>query len=95
MTTPCGYQQIVAATLDTGAALTIPPITAPASQRPSYVLLIAEGQAVRWRDDGTAPTATVGMLLPTNMPTRYDGDLSRVRFISATAGAILNVNYYY
>ncbi len=93
--TPCGYQQIVAATLDTGAQLTIPNITPPAGQRPQYVIMVAEGQNVRWRDDGTAPTSTVGMLLPTNTPVFYDGPLTALRFISATAGAILNISFYY
>lgn len=94
--TPCGYQQITATTMDAGGVqLTIPATTQSASQKAQYVMLEAEGQAVRWRDDGTNPTASVGMLLPVNTPTIYNGSLTGIRFISAVAGSILNISYYY
>jgi len=49
---------------------------------------------VRWRDDGTAPTASVGMPLPAGTILSYDGDLSRIRFIETAASAALNISYY-
>jgi hypothetical protein len=57
-------------------------------------LIVAETQAVRWRDDGTAPTASVGMPLAVGTSLSYDGDLKAVRFIEQTASAKLNVSYY-
>ena len=54
----------------------------------------AEGADVRWRDDGTAPTATVGMLLPAGAELRYTGALAALRLIQASAGATVNVSYY-
>jgi len=49
---------------------------------------------VRWRDDDTAPTASVGMPLPIGVPLQYDGDLTKIRFIEQVAGAKLNISYY-
>lgn len=59
-----------------------------------YALIQAEGQDVRWRPDGTNPTASVGMLLKVNSTLEYTYDLSRMRFIQAAGGAILNVTYF-
>jgi hypothetical protein len=62
----------------------------------TLALMQAEGQAVRYRADGSAPTALVGMrLLTTTAPewTRTD-NLSNLRFIQETATAKLNVTYY-
>lgn len=90
-TTECiGYQQI--ASLSGSTALTVP--QAVGGQKPTLALIIAETQGVRWRDDGTAPTASVGMPLSVGIPLNYDGDLSKIRFIEQTASAKLNVSYY-
>ena len=85
-TTTClGYQQITS--LSSSTALTVP-------AGATLALIVPEAQNVRWRDDGAAPTATVGMLVPANSSMSYDGDLKAIRFIAATSGAILNVSYY-
>lgn len=58
------------------------------------VLLQATGQNVRWRDDGTNPTATIGMVLTAaGDPYPYSGDLTKIKFIEAAASAVLNVTY--
>jgi len=57
-------------------------------------LIVSENAAIRWRDDGVAPTASVGMPLAAGVTLQYDGDISRVRFIQQTAGAKLNISYY-
>lgn len=57
-------------------------------------LILAETQAVRWRDDGTPPTASVGMPLATGVAFSYDGDLVGIRFIEQTASAVLHISYY-
>ena len=85
-TTNClGYQQITS--LSSSTALTVP-------AGATMALIVPETQNVRWRDDGVAPTATVGMPVLTNTSMSYDGDLQKIRFIAATAGAVLNVSYY-
>lgn len=82
-----GFQQITA--LSTATALTV-----PAKSR--FVLLQCEGANVRFRDDGTAPTATVGMLLTAGAaPWLYEGDnLSALKLIQVAAGATLNAAFY-
>ena len=90
-TTNClGYQQITSLSSSTG--LTVPTLN---GIKPTFALLQCEAQSVRWRDDGTAPTATVGMILNVgDPPYPYDGDLSAIRFIESTASGKLNVSYY-
>lgn len=80
-----GYQQIT--DLTTAQALT-PPSSA------CVALIQSEGAAVRWRDDGQNPAASVGMRLLVNSELRYDGNLSTIRFIQEGSGAKLNVSYY-
>lgn len=82
---PLGYQQITALTAST--ALTVP-VGAGA------VMIVPETQAVRWRDDGTAPTATVGFPLAVATPLFYRGNLAALRFIEQTASAKINIVYY-
>lgn len=88
-----GYQQITAGGLAASTPLTIPANNANNGD-PTYAIIQAEAQAVRWRDDGTDPTAAIGMTIPAGGELRYDGNLAAIRFIQVTAGAILNVSYY-
>ena len=93
ITTSMGYQQIT--TLTTSTGLTVPAmLPSGLSAKPSFALIICETQAIRWRDDGVAPTATVGMPLATGVPLQYDGDITNIRFIEQVAGAKLNISYY-
>lgn len=94
-TTSClGYQQITSLSASTG--LTVPekdPVTGE-KVKPTRAIIIPETQAVRWRDDGTAPTSSAGMPLAVGQALEYDGDLTRIRFIEVTSSAKLNVSYY-
>lgn len=93
VTSCLGYQQITS--LSAAAGLTVPTVDSSGNkQQPTFALIIAETQAVRWRDDGTAPTASVGMPLAVGVPLQYDGDLTKIRFIEQTASAKLNISYY-
>jgi hypothetical protein len=80
-----GYQQIVG--LAAATALTV-----PAGARIAYIE--AEAQAVRWRDDGTNPTATIGQPLPVGRMLTYVGDLTRIKFFQQAATANLNITYF-
>jgi hypothetical protein len=85
-TTVClGYQQITS--LSSAAGLTPP-------QGATLALIVPETQAIRWRDDGTNPTASVGMPVAAGAYLSYDGDLNRIKFIEQTASAKINVSYY-
>lgn len=92
VTTCFGYQQL---TVDSAKGLTIP-TTAPdgLNAKPVFALIVAEGAAVRWRDDGTSPTASIGMPLAVGVPLQYDGDLNKIKFIQQAATGIINISYY-
>lgn len=84
--TPLGYQQITS----TSSAFSL---TVPAGAR--IAMIVAEAQHLRWRDDGTAPTTSVGMLLKTTDPPLVITDnLAAFQGINATAGTIVNISYY-
>ena len=94
VTTCFGYQQIT--DLSSSVGLTIPTVTPEGlNGKPVFALIIAEGAPVRWRDDGIAPSTTVGMPIAVGVPLQYDGDLSKIRFIQQSASGILNISYYY
>jgi hypothetical protein len=82
-----GYSQITNLSAATGLG-SIPVGSAVA-------LVQAQDQDVRWRQDGTNPTATTGTLLPANSERLFGGNLSELKFIqvSASPAAILNVEY--
>ncbi len=82
---PLGYEQVTG--LNAVKSLTVPPGT-------SLVLITATGQQVRWRDDGTNPTASVGYPLPAGGELVYTAAPSALRFIESTSGATLDVMYY-
>lgn len=86
-TTVClGYKQITSLSSATGLG-TIP-------QGATLALIVPETQAIRWLDDGTNPTASVGMPVAAGSYLSYDGDLNRIKFIEQSASAKINVSYY-
>jgi len=80
-----GYQQI---TLSGASSLTVP-------AGANFAIIAVDTAAVRWRDDGVAPTASVGMPLSnTGAPLEYSGPLASIQFIAQTGSPVLNVSYY-
>ena len=63
---------------------------------PTIALIQAINYPVRWRDDGTNPSETSGMILPVNDQFLYTGDLSAIKFIRADVAETpeLNVTLY-
>jgi hypothetical protein len=57
-------------------------------------MITVETQNVRWRDDGTAPTSSVGMLVLTGTTFTYQGNLGRIDFIPATGSPVLDISFY-
>jgi len=82
---PLGYQQITS--LSSATALTVP-------EGARAALIQAEDQNVRWRDDGTDPTATVGYVLLAENEIFYSANLLKIKVIEETASAKLNVCYW-
>lgn len=88
-----GYQQITSLSSATG--LTVPTRDANGlSVKPVMAIITPLTAAVRWRDDGTDPTASVGMPLAAGVTLQYDGDLGRIKFIQNGGTAELNISYY-
>lgn len=57
--------------------------------------LQAETANVRYRDDGGAPTASVGSIVASGLnPFLYTGTLSKLQFIAATGSPLLDINFY-
>lgn len=82
----CGYSQVTSLSSATG--LTVP-------DNATWALIQCQDQPVRWRDDGTNPTASVGMYLSPLETLTYDGTkLSAIKFIEVTASAKLNISFY-
>lgn len=84
--TPLGYVQFAAVS-------TLQTLTPPAGAR--CAVFGIETNAIRWRDDGTAPTATVGQPTAVGQPlTICDVSLAAVQFIPQTGSATVDVSYY-
>lgn len=93
---PLGYFQIAAGGIDAAIAIAAASAAAIAifAKGPVTLKISCEAQAVRWRDDGTAPTAAIGMPLAVGVEMTYVARSKNLQFISVVAGAILNVTAY-
>lgn len=83
---PNGFQRIT--TLSSSIGLT-PPL--PGSR---LAIIRTETQDIRWRDDGTNPTSTIGLLMSVGDVFLYTGDLSKFKMIETAASAVVQVSYY-
>lgn len=84
---PAGYVQITSLSSAVGLG------TIPTDAK--IAMIQCETQNVRWRDDGTNPTASVGMIMTTTGDVLiYNGDLQAIKFIEVTTSAKLNVVFY-
>jgi hypothetical protein len=64
--------------------------------RANLVALQAETANVRYRDDGGAPTASIGEIIVSGQqPFLYSGTLSTLQFIAASGSPLLDVLFYY
>jgi hypothetical protein len=58
----------------------------------THLLITPAAQAIRWRDDGTAPTTAVGYPLAVAAELIYSGsNMGNLRLISQVAGAVVNI----
>jgi hypothetical protein len=83
---PKGYQQLTLTT-NTATGLTVP---SPAR----FASIVVETQDVRFRDDGTDPTASVGMIIEAGGSLWYNGNINAIKFIEVASGAVVNICYY-
>lgn len=86
--TPIKYYNFTAASA-TGLTL-----TGVVPNPPSYAIIRVEGGDVRYRDDGTDPTSSAGMLLKDLESLEYSGDFSAIKFIAVAGSPTLHVAFY-
>lgn len=96
---PLGYCQITSLT----SAVALVSASCSSGSVPTgatIAQICVEAQAVRYRDDGTAPTTTIGMLVTpqsSTIPNCYPYAItpfSAAQFIAVTTGAIIDVSFY-
>ena len=85
-----GYGQITSLS----GAVTLASVAGGIPRGAQSALIQAETQNIRWRDDGPAPTSTVGMVLTAGDSLLYDFPLTVIKFIEVTASAKLNITFY-
>lgn len=83
--TSTGFQKVASFSASTT-------FTPPATSTVCFIQ--AEGNPVRFRTDGTAPTATVGQLLAVGAVLQETASLSTIAFIPTTGSATLDVDCY-
>jgi len=85
--TPAGYEQVTVSTTAIG-------LTVPAKAR--MAIAVVEDQPLRYRDDGTDPTAAVGTLIKADNSFSICGSAMGVFKAIRDGGtdAVLSVNYY-
>lgn len=87
---PQGYAQATVST----TAIALPSIPASCDR---VVIMFEDTGNVRWRDDGTDPTATVGMFLYAGQTIELAAQKSITQFKvirQGTADVTMNVSYY-
>ncbi len=83
--TPMGHEQL--------APTTSTALTVPTGAR--FALMSASVQGIRFTDDGTVPTLTVGVVIPVGAaPLWYAGELGNLLFFNDVADGLLDVLYY-
>ena len=81
---PIGYRQLISLSSAKGVQI----------GDGRVALIQAVNQNVRYRDDGTDPTDSVGMVIFAGQSIWYTGDLRAVKFIEVAAGAEVNILAY-
>lgn len=93
-----GHQQLTVSSTAVG-------LTVPTGTKPTHALITVQTDSVRWRADGTAPTAAVGNLIIATASATGVLDLSdpngiytqiigNIQFIRVTTDATLDIEYF-
>jgi len=95
-----GIQNALSVTTAAAVALTLPG-SATTRIKPTHAIIQVNANSVRYRADGTAPTATAGILVPAGaniewMDTEqnYASRIERVQFIGVSGTATLEVAFF-
>lgn len=95
-----GFQQLLSSSIATAAVACSTSLLKDGQGNSANAAQLSVGGstgAIRWRDDGTAPTSNIGMRLPAGVaPYFYQGDLQKILFIadSVPGNADVNITYF-
>lgn len=86
-------------TVTSGSAVLLSSVSGGIPAGTKYATIANEGGAYRYRDDGTAPTTTVGSPVSGGTATNpgyqpYSGPFAALQFIAQSASALLTVSFY-
>jgi hypothetical protein len=88
---PVGYCQLTA----TGSAAEVSTCTGGIPVGTSVAYITVETANIRWRDDGVAPTASVGMLIVAAAPVLlYQGDITKMQVIAVSGSPVIDISFY-
>lgn len=88
MRTARGYEQLTLSSDASTALASVPANT-------SLAIICVDTIGVRFRDDGVAPTAAIGMPIPAGSCWTYAGTVSLLRFFRVSAStSVVNALYY-
>lgn len=87
---PLGYCQLTSVSSSTLVSSCSGGIPA----RTAWAVLCIDTAAIRWRDDGTAPTASVGMPVASGQCFYYSGTFAALRVIAQTGSPVVNISFY-
>lgn len=91
---PNGYAQYTSLAAAKSLKTDAPATGTILPDRSIKALIQAETQDIRWTDDGTTPTAAIGMLLKANTVLEFEGNLATFKMIEVAASAKVNISYY-
>ncbi len=94
---PLGYQQFTSVSTSSAVSLASGVPSTGSTGIPNgstSVVIYVESAGIRWRDDGTAPTSSVGNPIAAGQAFVYSGALPKLQFIGQTGSPTVNVTYY-
>ena len=88
--TPLGYCQFTASS----SAQTLSAASCATPVRTAWAVICIETAGIRWRDDGTAPTASVGMPVAAAQCFYYNGTFSALSIIAQSGSPVVDISFY-
>ena len=85
-----GYQSFVSSAIASAVGVSSNLLTDSQGNRANAVFISCHATtgAVRFRDDGTDPTVSTGLRVPSGIaPFLYQGNLGKIRFVAESPGA--------
>jgi hypothetical protein len=89
-----GFQQFTSSQLASAVGVSSTLLKDSQGNKANGAFFSATTSTARYRDDGTAPTASVGMSVPSGLPPfLYQGDLDKLLFIGIGGNQTVDATY--